>query len=167
MRQKKLSFIAAAVVILSFILVFEAEAQWRGGRRGKGMGQGFSLNCLERINLTQEQTAKINSLRSEYFKDTVSPKSDIYKKRLELKSLLLEKDVNVEKAIKTQDEMFDLKKKLAKKRLQAEIEAKKILTPEQIAQLPPGCNFGFGKTDGGRGRGMGGGGGPGFGRNMW
>lgn len=165
MRLKVLSLVTATVVMISFALVCKAEAQWGRGRCG--MGQGFSPDYFQGLNLTQDQTAKINNLRSEFFKDTVSLRSDVYAKKLELNNLLLEQVPDHEKAKKIQDELFDLKKKLAQKRLQCQIEAKKILTPEQIAQLPPGCNFGFGNMYGWGNRGFGGGYGPGFGCNMW
>ena len=46
--------------------------------------------------------------------------------------------------------MFDLKKEVARKELQCKINAEKVLTPEQIAQLPPGCSFGDNEVRKGR-----------------
>jgi Spy/CpxP family protein refolding chaperone len=169
MRLKVLSLVVTTVVIISFALVCKAEAQWGRGRcgMGMGMGQGFFPDYFQGLNLTQDQTAKINNLHSEFFKVVASLRSDIYAKKLELNNLLFEQVPDPEKAKKIQDELFDLKKKLAQKRLQCQIEARKILTPEQIAQLPPGCSLGFGNMYGWGNRGFGGGYGPGFGCNMW
>jgi Spy/CpxP family protein refolding chaperone len=165
MRKKLLSFTVAAILLSCFGLVYEAEAQRGHGRCWPSMkqGAGFLENSFPGITLTQEQKTSIHQARTQFIKDTVSLKSDVYKMRLELKTLLLDLSPDAEKAIKIQDEMFDLKKQLAQKKLLSKLEVKKILTPEQIAQLPPGCNFGFGQ----RGQGFREGRGPGFGHKMW
>jgi Spy/CpxP family protein refolding chaperone len=165
MRKKLLSLTVAAILLSCFVLVYEADAQRGRGRcwTGKGQGGGFFENSFPGIALTQDQKTSIHNVRKQFFKDTVSLKSDIYKKRLELKTLLLDLSPDAEKAINIQDEMFDLKKQLAHKKLLSKLEVKKILTPEQIAQLPPGCNFGFGQ----KGQGFGEGRGPRFGHKMW
>jgi Spy/CpxP family protein refolding chaperone len=58
-----------------------------------------------------------------------------------------------------QREISEVTAKLAEKRVSYQLEARKLLTPEQIAALPPGCAPGFGNLAGGRGMGPG----PGYG----
>lgn len=165
MRKKLLNFTIAAILLSCFGLVYEAEAQRGHGRCWPSMkqGAGFLEDSFPGIALNQDQKTSIQNVRKQFFKDTVSLKSDIYKKRLELKILLIDLSPDAEKAINIQDEMFDLKKQLAHKKLLSKLEVKKILTPEQVAQLPPGCNFGFGQ----KGQGFREGRGPGFGQKMW
>jgi hypothetical protein len=63
---------------------------------------------------------------------------------------------------------INLNEKLAEKSLSYQLGARKILTPDQITQLPPGCSLGFGNPFVGPGFGMspgyGYGRGPGYGR---
>ena len=89
MRLKVLSLVTT-VAMISFALVCKAEAQWGRGTCGMGMGQGFFPDYFQGLNLTQDQTAKINNLHSEFFKVVASLRSDIYAKKLELNNLLLE-----------------------------------------------------------------------------
>jgi hypothetical protein len=61
--------------------------------------------------------------------------------------------VHPDKAKKLQAEISTLQGTFAQKALEAQIAARAVLTPEQVKQLPPGCNLGIGP--GGRGCGMG------------
>lgn len=157
------------LVMLGIAFVSDADAQfWRGKGRGAGMGpgQGPFPWCPPGLNLSQEQIERLQSLHSKFFSETASLRGDLYKKQLELETLFTNPNPDVEKAGKLQAEISDLEGKLDQKRLQAQLEARKILTPEQIAQLPPGCTLGFGPPGCGRGFGFRGGCGmgPGYGR---
>ena len=170
MQKKTTIFILTAILITGFVIVRESAAQ--RGRRGGGQGQGPMQNCFLDVNLSTEQKEKINSVRRDFFKETAGLKADIYRERMEMKVIMMEQDIDEKKAMKMQDKISDLKKEYKRKKLQAKIKARKALTPEQIAQLPPGCSFGLGgmKGCGGSGRGRKGKGGPGcgpgFGRDM-
>jgi len=129
----------------------------RGAPAGDGLYQGFPPN----ISLTPEQSTKLQDVRNAFFKDTVGLRSDIFRKEQDMDVLMLEKTIDVEKAKKLQDEISGLQAQLAQKRLQAQLDARSVLTPEQIAQLPPGCNMGIGP--GGNGFGFGPDGGKGAG----
>lgn len=171
LRKKILLFIAAAFIFSSFLQAYEAQAKWGRGFKDRGRSAwgtpGGSPNCFAGVDLTPEQRVKLNNMRAGIFKDSVSIRSDIYAKRLELNSLLLDQEPDVEKAKKVQGELSSLKGKLAQKRLLSRVEARKVLTPDQIAQLPPGCGMGFAKMRGPIGRGFRGGCGPRYGADMW
>ncbi len=158
-------------MLAGFMCFNQADAQMGRGRCSSGLasgaGPGLGGNCFAGIALTPEQKSRINAIRTQFYKDTVDLRADIYKKKLEMRSLMLEQKTDSDKALKHQEKMFDLKKKLARMKLQARIDVKNSLTPEQIAQLPPGCNFGIGKMGSGtRGSGCGGGCGPQAGCSM-
>ena len=58
----------------------------------------------------------------------------------------------LEKAEKLQEEISALQGQMEQKKLQAEFKVRKVLTPDQLQQLPPGCDMGIGMC--GRGCGM-------------
>jgi zinc resistance-associated protein len=161
-----------ALLIAGFALVCDVQAQfWKGrGGKGQGAGTGFGPNCPLGVNLTQDQLARMDTLRNDFFKDTATIRTDMYRKQLDLESLMLEPSVDAEKAGKLQAELSALESQIEQKQLQFQLEARKLLTPEQIAQLPPGCNFGMGfcgRGNGpGAGRGFRGGRGQGYGCGM-
>ena len=68
----------------------------------------------------------------------------VFKKEQDMAVLMLEKTIDTEKAKKLQEDISELQGKMAQKRLQAQIDSRKVLTPEQIGQLPPGCPMGVG-----------------------
>ena len=164
MVKSKLVVMMCMALMLAALPAFEgAYAQQGQGKSKPGApsGDGLFPGCPLNLNLTQEQTTKLQELRNSFFKDTAGLWSDIFKKEQDMDVLMLEKSIDTEKAKKLQDEISGLHAQIAQKRLQAQLDARKLLTPEQIAQLPPGCNMGFGPA--GKGCGFGPGGGKGAG----
>jgi Spy/CpxP family protein refolding chaperone len=76
---------------------------------------------------------------------------------------MLDPNAALEKAKKLQSEISSLQAQLEQKQLEAQFEARKVLTPDQLKQMPPGCGLGIGPCDWcggmrpGCGRGWGGG----------
>ena len=174
--MKKLLLLKAIATLMVFGFMFadNAEAQfWKGRGQGRGMGLGPVPGpfpwCPPGLNLSQEQIDRLQNLRNKFFNETAVLRADLYKKQLELETLFIEPTPDVKKAEKLQADISALRGQLDQKLVQAQLDARKILTPEQIAQLPPGCLLGFGPPGGGRGgefcRGWGFG--PGYGRRMW
>jgi Spy/CpxP family protein refolding chaperone len=163
--RRTLVLVCLALVLAAVTVVETAQAQAQAGqgknRQGGGGGDGLYPGCPLNLNLSPEQKAKMQEVRNAFFKDTISLRADMFKKEQELDAAMLDKAVDIEKAKKLQDDISGLWAQLAQKRLQAQLEARKLLTPEQFAQLPPGCNMGIG-PGGGKGCGMGFG--PGSGR---
>ena len=175
----KRSIITAGIFVLALAWAFSAEAQWWGrGAGGPGAGPCWQ-NDTYGLNLTQDQTAKLNTLHQAFGKDTADLSTRINQKQLELNSLLLEPTPDAGKIASLQKEISGLQLQFNEKSVSCQLEARKILTSEQIAQLPAGCTFGFGNVTGrgqgygcgmgagyggGNGRGYGCGRGPGYGR---
>ena len=152
--------IFAVLMCMAFMLAAFSGAYAQQGQakdnQGAPAGDGLKSVCPLNLNLTQEQTTKIQELRNAFFKDTTGLRSDIFKKEQDMDVLMLEKTIDAEKAKKLQDDISGLQAQIAQKRLQALLAARKVLTPEQISQLTPGYNLGFGP--GGKGGGFGHGG---------
>jgi Spy/CpxP family protein refolding chaperone len=163
-KRRTVAMMCLALLLAAIPAFATAQAQQGQGkgRRGGTDENGLYPGCPLKLDLTQEQSAKIQTLRNAFFKDTTGLRSDIFKKEQEMDALMLETVIDGEKAKKIQDEISSLRAQFAQKRLQAQLEVRKVLTPEQIAQLPPGCNMGIG-PGGGRGCGFGAGGGRGSG----
>jgi Spy/CpxP family protein refolding chaperone len=160
------------ITLAALMLAFNAQAQQgRGFGRG-GMGQGL-MGCPPQLNLTQDQQKSFNSLRQSFLKDTAVINNEIAQKRLEMDSLFIGSTTDEDKAVKLQREISALQSQYNEKRLSHQLKARKLLTPDQIGQLPSGCNLGFGCGPGsgkgcghGRGKGCGAGRGQGkFGGN--
>jgi len=140
---------------------YAQQGQVKGKRDALATDDRLCLGFPPNLNLTQEQSTKIQEVHNAFFKGTVELRSDIFRKEQEMDVLMLEKTVDEEKAKKLQDELSGLQAQIAQKRLQAQLDSRKLLTPEQIGQLPPGCNMGIGP--GGNGFGFGSEGGKGAG----
>ncbi|MCX8043618.1 MAG: Spy/CpxP family protein refolding chaperone [Desulfobacterota bacterium] len=171
--MKKSLSVGLVITLMLFGVAFatDAEAQfWKGKGHGRGMGPGEGPFpwCPPGLNLSPEQIERLQTLRSKFFNETASLRAELYKKQLELETLFTDPSPDAQKAGKLQADISDIEGKIDQKRIQAQLDARKILTPEQIAQLPPGCTLGFGPP-GCRGFGPRGGCGfgPGYGRDMW
>jgi Spy/CpxP family protein refolding chaperone len=159
----KKSTIISVLFIATLMWAFSAEAQgWGRGGGGRGAGPGWQDDTFG-LNLTQEQTTKLNTMRQAFWKDTSSLNVKFDQKQLELNSLLLEPNPDSGKVVKLQKEISELQTQFSDKRINYQLESRKILTAEQIAQLPAGCTLGFGNLMGGPGPGYGCGMGPGYG----
>ena len=165
MVKRKIVVLMCMALMLAALPAFDGAYAQQGqgkGKRGAPAGDGLYPGCPLNLDLTQEQSTKMQEARNAFFKDTAGLRSDIFKKEQDMDVLMLEKTIDAEKAKKLQDEISGLHAQIAQKRLQAQLAARKVLTPEQIAQLPPGCNMGIGPA--GKGCGFGPGGGKGGGK---
>ena len=102
-------------------------------------------------------------MRQAFWKDTSSLNVKFDQKQLELNSLLLEPNPDAGNVAKLQKEISELQTRFNDKRINYQLESRKILTAEQIAQLPPGSTLGFGNLMCGPSPGYGCGMGPGYG----
>jgi Spy/CpxP family protein refolding chaperone len=159
-------------VFLILLLVFfiPTAAPGQGPPEGKGPefpGRGRMMGPMHhhmedwsrQLNLTEEQMAKLQTIRESYLRDTLVWRNELVVKRFDLRDLLNDPQSDPNRVLAKQREISDLESKIQERTVLSQLEMRKILTPEQIRVLPPG--FGFG---GFQGRGMMRGGGPGRGR---
>lgn len=170
----KKTAIGISIVVALLVTASLALAWGPGYGRGYGYAAGsYSRGCwcAPGINLTAEQTTKLNSLQQAFLNESLPIRNELASKALELRTLMAQPGVDAAKISAKQKEIFALQQKLQEKSLTYQSDARNILSPQQLSALPPGCGLGFAAGTGysagygggyGRGRGMGRG--PGFGR---
>jgi len=156
-----------AVVLLIVALASTSFAFNGRGHRGYGGGPcGGAMGDPARIpglNLTQDQTVKLNDLRTGYLKEVKPLQDKMFSLRGDLRLLWLEKNPDQAKIAAVQKEIRNLRDQTIDKGTAYRISALKGLTPEQQAKFNSYCgrggfDMGYGP---GAGRGPGGGYGPG------
>ncbi len=168
----KRGWTVAAVLGLGLMLATTALAQgdpgW--GRWGAGPGPCWMMGGFGPYgtipNLTGEQITSFNNLQQVFVNDTANLRNELVQKRLEFQNLMVQVTPDAAAVTAKQKEVSDVMAKVAEKRTSYQLEARKLLTPEQVTQLPPGCTLGFGNVYGGPryGAGQRYGAGMGFGR---
>jgi Spy/CpxP family protein refolding chaperone len=131
---------------------------------GGGPGYGPQGSWGPGLNLTAEQNQKIQAMRESFFKETLPLRNEMQTKQLELKTLWAQTNPDQDKILAKQKEINALRAQLQEKGTRHRLEMRKVLTPEQQAQVGafgPGFGPGAGMRGGfGPGRGMGPGGCP-------
>jgi len=123
--------------------------RWGGSQNYGGPGSGPCW--VEGGDLTESQQVELDKLHEKFVNDTAKLREDIWNKSAELDTLLESSDPDATKVKALQKEISDLKAKMADKRVDFELEARKIA---------PNARFGRGEGRGysqgyGRGYGMG------------
>jgi Spy/CpxP family protein refolding chaperone len=161
MKQKLL---VIGILVFAVLCATQAGAQPCRRMAGAMNAAQEDWGCPIWQSLAPEQQTAINSLRDDFIKKTSAIQNKVHKKRLEMDILLLEAEPDAKQLMGLQKEISALEATLDEELLAYQIKARKELTPEQIAQLPPGCAPGLGNmcgSCGGRGArfgiGMGGG----------
>ncbi len=114
---------------------------------GPGYGWGRNEKCPaigNRLNLTPEQKTKLGELQEKHWKDTISLRNEMQTKRLELRTLWTAPTPDKDKILAKQNELNALRDKLHVMATDFRLDIRKVLTPEQAAQLgTTGSRFGF------------------------
>ncbi|MCP4715713.1 MAG: Spy/CpxP family protein refolding chaperone [Deltaproteobacteria bacterium] len=156
----KRSTIITLLCISTLLIVASANAQPCRMQSAVGTQSQAGWNCPPWLNLTPEQQAGISTLQNTFMQEVALLKNSAYKNQLKMSSLLLEPTPDEVKLTKLQKNISDITAQINQKQLAYHLKARKLLSPEQQTQLPPGCDLGFGN----RGCGMGGDKGPGCGK---
>jgi len=142
MKKKRIYIMGS---ILGMALLFASQAvAW--GPHGMGMNPG--MGWMSNLNLTQEQTTKLNTLRQRFMQDTLAARSKLASVRVELQTLFAQADVDDDKLKAKHGEMLKLQRELQEKRFEFRLAARKFLTPEQLTK----ASLGWGKRMGRHGR---------------
>jgi len=162
--MKKLTTILVTLIAVT-ALTASAFAFGPGWGRGYGSGPyyGPDERAFSQLNLTAEQTAKINALRDAYLKDTKPVQDKLFSKRGDLRLLWLQTNPDQDKILAVQKEIRGLRDQLQDKMTNQRLEVLKVLTPEQQEKVKsfrmgrsfgPGMRGGAGMNGGGPGMGM-------------
>ncbi len=145
--MKKTTIIGLGLV-LGLALVATVALAWGPPGFGPRFGRGFGgpADAVPPIpNLTAEQSAQIQALREGFLKEIEPLRKELYTKRTELRSLWSNPNADSAAIKVKQDEMFSLQTQFQEKATSLGLEMRKVLTPEQLAQLlafGPGGGFG-------------------------
>jgi Spy/CpxP family protein refolding chaperone len=166
--MKKFTITMVTVLAVTALAAY-AFAFGPGGGRGHGGGPcyGGDITALSELNLTAEQTAKVNALREAHLKDVKPLQDKMFSKRGDLKLLWLQTNPDKDKIMAAQKEIRTLRDQMQDKMTAYRLDVLKVLTPEQKEKLKSlKMRHGSGPGMGGRGW-QGGpgyhGGGPGMG----
>jgi Spy/CpxP family protein refolding chaperone len=136
-KMKKIATTLSVLVLVGVLAVpvWAYRGGWGGGSGGPGScRQGAPWND----NLTEEQRGKLDNLEKEFFKETAELRRALWTKSDELQVALSETEPDVKKVKSLQAEISTLRGKMAEKRIDVVLAAKKI-APES------GYGRGFGK----------------------
>ena len=152
--MKKLGTILGITALIAVLAVpvFTWAHGWGRGHHMMGdwgTGPGYSGQYDRGYgNLTEEQASKLDQLDKKFYTETADLRDKIWSKSTELDNLLSSADPDLEKARAIQKEINDLRAKLDEKRLNYELEARKVNPNSQFDR-------GYGHHMWGRGSGMG------------
>jgi Spy/CpxP family protein refolding chaperone len=150
--MKKTTIIGLGLVLV-LALVATLALAWGPGF-GPGFGRGFggpAYGVPPIPNLTAEQSAQIQALRDGFLKEIEPLQKEFYTMGTELRNLWQSPNPDQATVAAKQKEMFTLRSQLQEKATNLGLEIRKVLTPEQVAQLPafnqgaglgPGAGFG-------------------------
>jgi len=93
-------------------------------------------------DVTKEQQSKLQELDKKFYEETATLRNELWAKSAELDTLLRSPDPDPEKVKAVQGELNDLRAKLDEKRLNYELEARKIL-PELRSGGRHGMGYGY------------------------
>lgn len=150
--MKRFMSVLAAVLLLGVVAV-PAMAHGPFGRGGSDMygwggGSGYCPSYGGAYDsLTTEQREQLNVLQKKFYDETAQLRKDLWNKRNELRNLLDETNPDVEKAKTVQNEISNIRTNLSEKRVEFEIEKRKIAPDVRF-----GRGYGY-RNDFSRGRG--------------
>ncbi|MDO9528828.1 MAG: Spy/CpxP family protein refolding chaperone [Syntrophales bacterium] len=129
--MKKLATVLGTMLLV-VVMTIPVFARGPGWERGHGMGtescEGYNLN------LTAEQSAKIQSLRETHLKEATPLRNQLFSKRSELKLLWVQINPDKNKIMSKQKEISDLQYRIKEKSTNYRLELSKVLTQEQQAK---------------------------------
>jgi Spy/CpxP family protein refolding chaperone len=168
--EKKIITLGLVALMLLVILLGVTYVYAQGSGSGPGPGAGPRWGEKHRwgssepgkgLNLTPEQKASFREIRRKFIQENAQLIGALVAKRLELRSLWTDPKADSPAILAKEKELRDLQNQMRDKVIQAKLEARKILTPEQIGNWKPwrmrhrgmmghaprrGCGFGNDKA---------------------
>ena len=141
--MKKIIVTFVGMALICFFFLTSSAMAWRGGM-GRGMGGcgwGWgpgSCMLFSLPNLTEDQSLKMADIQKNFIKENSKLKSDLAVKRIELNQLLAQPQTKTDEVMAKQKELSNLQSQLQQQCLRNQLEMRKILTDEQLSQLPYG-----------------------------
>ena len=152
--KKKVMVMLTVVLAAMLALTTVALAAGRGKAQGHGMGMGIGTGMqtgqkelagmerflndpefIEKVGLTDDQIEKLTSIRTETSKAQIRNKAELQIIRIDLQDLLQQDNPDLKKIDAKLDEIGRLEVQLKKDMIHSFIEAKSVLTDEQIEKI--------------------------------
>ncbi|MCP4582352.1 MAG: periplasmic heavy metal sensor [candidate division Zixibacteria bacterium] len=96
---------------------------------------GHFMGMADELELTDQQLEQMQMEKLAHQKEMIQVKADLEKAKLELKEIMIAKQIDKNAALKKRETISAIKAKIAKKRLAAKIDHLKSLTDEQRAKM--------------------------------
>jgi Spy/CpxP family protein refolding chaperone len=149
--MKKNILIGMVAILASALLASAAMAWGPGYGRGWGQGPGYGYAALP--NLTPEQSSRIQTIQQANIKEMTPLQEQLFAKKTELRNLWLSQNPDRAQVNALQKDVLNIRSLLQEKATNATFEVRKVLTPEQQAQLAAyGPGMGHGMMGGRMGR---------------
>ncbi len=130
-------------LLIAAALVLVTSWAFAGGGWGRyGAGSGYGMPFQGASNLTPEQSRKLQELQQSYANEIGTLQNRLFSKRAEMRLLLSQTQPDAAKIAARQQESQQLENQMREKAIQHRLELRKILPPEQWAQMP-GRGFGM------------------------
>lgn len=142
MKKTLVALGLVAVMVFGVTYVY-AHGPGRGpGWRGEACWE--SENPGKSSSLTPEQRTKFDELRRKFNDETTQLRGALMTKRLELQSLWNDPKADPKAIAGKEKELRDLQNQMRDKAVQFKLEARNVLTPEQIEEFGQGWGMGRG-----------------------
>jgi len=138
LKRKIVIFGLVAIGFLGMTYVVYAQNLGSGPGAGSRWGEEFHWLFREPwkgLNLTPEQKVKFQGMLKNFIQENAQLIGSLVAKRVELLSLWTDPNSNTEAILAKERESRDLENQIIDKAVQKLLEARKILTTEQISKL--------------------------------
>jgi Spy/CpxP family protein refolding chaperone len=142
MKKTMIALGLVALLILGAAYVYAKGQEFGPGHKGEPCSE--SSNPGKWSSLTQEQKTKSQELRQKFNEETAQLRGALLTKRLELQSLWRNPKADSKTIMEKERELRNLQNQMKDKVVQNMLEARKLLTPEQLAEFGPGGRMGSG-----------------------
>jgi Spy/CpxP family protein refolding chaperone len=141
-------FLMTALIIFLFLLMSAGKAL--ADSRSRGMGPRLGQRPGVSEELTPEQSAKMEKVRQDYWKETVSLRQEIGEKKAEMRLLNPNVKTEADRIDRLRKDIQGLQEKIREKNFNYRCQCQDLLSPEQRDSI---LSFGPGRErDSGRGR---------------
>jgi Spy/CpxP family protein refolding chaperone len=151
-KMKKVVIVLALVAVGIFGVTYVYAV---GPGFGPGFGRGDCPGFQGTSSLTPEQKSQLDESRKKFFDETVTLRETMRSKRLELRTLWADPKADPAIIQAKERELRELSNQMRDKMVQHRLEARNLLTDEQLAEFGScgGRGRGFGRGMGRMGRG--------------
>ena len=143
--MKRFNLIAVLVLFLFLLgssLVLAQEKRIIKIKKGEGIGMkspammpGGMMNCMDKLDLSDKQMAKIKAIRYEAKKEKIKLQAEIRLARLEVNNMMTAEDPSQNAILRGVDNLGKLKTEMKKIEIKKKFAIHQVLTKEQLEKM--------------------------------